>query len=177
MCRVLSVDEGAVQMDSFDARDAFQKHRHDMLNHLQLVKGYQQLNRPDRAVAAVDACAKWLVSLSVLQTQVPAVFDALLWAASACPHLVVRAHRLDGDAAAGAGIHAAQAATALFWLESAVVEHNIEEFTVIIQPSADCQTLELHVQSSSAMLAVVKTIKVAAANQFPMLRWTGREFE
>ena len=60
---------------------AFRRHRHEVLNALQLIKGYIQLGHPDRALHSVDRLAVWLTGLSRWHTVCPAQ-DSLLWQAA-----------------------------------------------------------------------------------------------
>lgn len=81
------------RVDSSAERDAatraFRVHRHDVQNHLQLVKAYIQLNRPSDALSAVDRLAHWLTSLSLVQNHLGGESAAILWAAAQCPNIVI----------------------------------------------------------------------------------------
>ncbi|KPV43237.1 Spo0B domain-containing protein [Alicyclobacillus ferrooxydans] len=70
---------------------AFQLHRHDLQNYMQLVKAYLQLGKPEKALDAANQCAGWLTSLSRLQSQLSedAGGARLLWTAATCSHLRV----------------------------------------------------------------------------------------
>ncbi|WP_067932989.1 Spo0B domain-containing protein [Alicyclobacillus kakegawensis] len=48
--------------------DVFRQHRHDVLNGLQLVQGYLQLGKPDRALAALIELSGWLQGVSRAQS-------------------------------------------------------------------------------------------------------------
>lgn len=63
---------------------AFRIHRHDVLNSLQLVRAYIQLDRVDRALSAVTDLSAWLQSLSLAQAVFAESAESLLWTASAC---------------------------------------------------------------------------------------------
>ncbi|GMA52367.1 hypothetical protein GCM10025857_37240 [Alicyclobacillus contaminans] len=71
-------------MDPVSVRpeDALRRHRHDILNDLQLVKAYIQLGKPDRALGAVDKLVNWLQSLSSIHAITP---SPLLWTLVQCP--------------------------------------------------------------------------------------------
>jgi hypothetical protein len=72
-------------LDALDSSQQFRRHRHDVMNALQLVKAYVQLGKSEAAVQAVDDVAEWLHSLSAVQT---AQDDGqLLWTAATCPRL------------------------------------------------------------------------------------------
>lgn len=99
---------------------AFQSHRHDLQNYLQLVKAYLQLGRPEKAMTAVDECAEWLGSLSRLQSRLTSHEQDVFWTAVACPHLRIDieqflSHRETESLCAS-----------LKWLEQLAVEHNIK---------------------------------------------------
>lgn len=84
---------GCVKLNEHtDVGDAFRKHRHDVMNGLQLVKAYMQLNKPVEAMSALDRLANWLRSLSVIQAQ--SMDSNLLWAAAQCPHLCIEGVQL-----------------------------------------------------------------------------------
>lgn len=72
-------------MTSFDDLASFRAHRHDVLNQLQLVRAYVQLNRPEQALRSVDALAGWLTSIGHVQntTQDP----RLVWMVAKTPHV------------------------------------------------------------------------------------------
>ncbi len=76
------------KLDTRDSRlAAFRIHRHDVLNSLQLVKAYIQLNRPERAQASLDHLSQWLKSLGLWQTNISEESEALVWNASVCPNV------------------------------------------------------------------------------------------
>lgn len=159
-------------MDSFETRDAFRKHRHDVLNYMQLFKAYVQLGQPERALASVDQCANWLGSLSSLQTATTPLFDPLFWAATCCPHLTVRGHQLNEGLFSGSKSGVTQAADALVWLETAVSEHNMEGLTVTVKPTIDGQMLELDVETSKRLHGVVDDIVATVPTHLALVRWT-----
>lgn len=81
-------------MGGFPAsQEAFHRHRHDVMNGLQLVKAYLQLHKPVEAMAAVDRLALWLHSLSELQAHLHEENLNLLWTAAQCPRVLI--HSLD----------------------------------------------------------------------------------
>jgi hypothetical protein len=69
---------------------AFRKHRHDVLNELQLVQGYVQLQNYAGSLGAVHRLSTWLASLSELQAQLYEVESQILAVASGSPHVVFR---------------------------------------------------------------------------------------
>lgn len=72
---------------SGNAQEAFRRHRHDVMNGLQLVKAYMQLNRPGDAMEALNRLADWLSSLSAIQASITGLQACVLWAAAECPHV------------------------------------------------------------------------------------------
>ncbi|MCL6548749.1 MAG: Spo0B domain-containing protein [Alicyclobacillus sp.] len=66
---------------------AFRIHRHDVLNGLQLIRGYIQLDRPAQAIASIDRLTAWLHSLGVWHAQVEQCGAHLLWTAARCPYV------------------------------------------------------------------------------------------
>ncbi|GEO25818.1 hypothetical protein AAC03nite_16030 [Alicyclobacillus acidoterrestris] len=79
---------------------SFRRHRHDVLNELQLIRGYLQLGKPERALAVVDRTATWLQSLTRWQS-LGDVGKKLVWEAATCPHLQLRQLHVDGDLSDG----------------------------------------------------------------------------
>ncbi|WAH38975.1 Spo0B domain-containing protein [Alicyclobacillus dauci] len=70
---------------------SFRRHRHDVLNELQLVRGYLQMNQPEKAVRVVDRTAEWLQSLTRWQVSLDGVGEELMWVACMCPNVVLNA--------------------------------------------------------------------------------------
>ncbi len=70
---------------TLDASEAFRRHRHDVMNSLQLVKAYIQMEKPDKALHAVNDLANWLQSLSLVQMH--STEPQLLWTAAQCPRV------------------------------------------------------------------------------------------
>lgn len=75
--------------DSIMMADLFRRHRHDILNELQLVRAYTQMEQYDKAIAVTDRVALWLQSLSTWQR----IFedsgrDVVFWA-GACPNVLL----------------------------------------------------------------------------------------
>lgn len=68
---------------------AFRKHRHDVINGLQMVRAYIQLNRPERALAAMDDVSNWLASLSLWTTISADSYANLTWIAAICPRILL----------------------------------------------------------------------------------------
>jgi hypothetical protein len=68
--------------------ESLRRHRHDVLNGLQLVKAYLQLGKSDQALGALDRLAEWLQSIARIQAKghVP----ELVRAAMECPHVRVQ---------------------------------------------------------------------------------------
>ena len=50
--------------------EALRTHRHDVLNALQLIRAYIQLQRPDAAVKVIDRTATWLQSFALWQSKI-----------------------------------------------------------------------------------------------------------
>ncbi|WP_206831031.1 Spo0B domain-containing protein [Alicyclobacillus fructus] len=69
--------------------EEFRRHRHDVLNQLQIVRALIQMNRTDRAIAALDRLAEWLQSLGRVQQVLPRTAEAMLWTLASCPHVWV----------------------------------------------------------------------------------------
>ncbi|CAM3798254.1 Spo0B domain-containing protein [Alicyclobacillus pomorum] len=70
---------------TLDASEAFRRHRHDVMNSLQLVKAYIQMEKSDKALQAVNDLADWLKSLSLVQMR--STEPQLLWTAAQCPRV------------------------------------------------------------------------------------------
>lgn len=66
------------------ANAALRVHRHEILNGLQLVRAYIQLERPERALSAISDLSQWLQSLSLAQSAFEADAPELLWLAAEC---------------------------------------------------------------------------------------------
>ncbi|MFB5191115.1 Spo0B domain-containing protein [Alicyclobacillus fastidiosus] len=82
--------------DTYEA-SAFRRHRHDVLNELQLIRGYLQLGQMERALGVVDRTAGWLQSLTNWQTSSASVGERLMWEAATCPNLLLRQIRFAGE--------------------------------------------------------------------------------
>jgi hypothetical protein len=67
----------------------FRKHRHDLLNQLQLIRAYVQIGRQSDAIRIVDETARWLQSLTKWQTHCKGHAERLVFVASNCPHLIL----------------------------------------------------------------------------------------
>ncbi|WP_062308743.1 Spo0B domain-containing protein [Alicyclobacillus sendaiensis] len=82
--------------------EAFRRHRHDVLNELQIIRALIQMNRSERAMAAIDRLAEWLQSLGRVQQAVFSSAEPLVWVLAGCPHVVVAdivvEHAPEGDA-------------------------------------------------------------------------------
>ncbi|MCL6453168.1 MAG: Spo0B domain-containing protein [Alicyclobacillus sp.] len=158
---------------STDALAALRKHRHDVLNELQLIKGNLQLNRVDRAMRVVNRCAEWLASVSELQASVPEAWQPLVWTAVGCPHLRVRFVRDTRRSAASPEAFAtsvvAVAAAALEWLETAASEQNMERVTVSVRVAATPRAG--HQLCVGIPLRVYPALGPAAVEQFPAVKW------
>lgn len=70
--------------------EVYRKHRHDILNGLQLVQGYLQLQRYDAALESVGKLTKWLHSLSLLQSRLDAGDEELFRVGAVSPHVLLR---------------------------------------------------------------------------------------
>lgn len=69
--------------------DMFRHHRHDVLNELQLVRAYLQMDKPDKALSIVDRAATWLQSLSRWHDISGENGRLLLLSAAVCPSVVL----------------------------------------------------------------------------------------
>jgi hypothetical protein len=116
-------------MQSDDLISAFRHHRHDVLNGLQLIRGYVQLNRPDDAIRTIDRLAQWIQSLSVVQSLADGHSP---WFSAACqsPHVrltqcsLPHMERPEDDLLAEIWA----------WLEEQMTMHQIHEILVRIGP-------------------------------------------
>jgi hypothetical protein len=68
--------------------ESLRRHRHDVLNGLQLVKAYLQLGKAEQSLSAVNRLADWLQSISGIQSRGHA--PELVRTAMECPHVRVR---------------------------------------------------------------------------------------
>lgn len=74
--------------ESIEAQSAaFRRHRHDVLNELQVLRAYLQMGQPDRAIGIVDRTAEWLQSLTRWQTDGGEHGVHLMWSAATCPNI------------------------------------------------------------------------------------------
>lgn len=69
--------------------ESFRRHRHDVLNALQLVRGYVQMGQTDKAIGVVDRTAAWLQSLSRWHVNGQADAEQLMWTASVCSNIIL----------------------------------------------------------------------------------------
>ncbi|MCL6637986.1 MAG: Spo0B domain-containing protein [Alicyclobacillus sp.] len=69
---------------------AVRAHRHDLLNDLQVVKAYLQMQRTDRAAAAIDRLAARLNGLSHLQATLSPDEHELMWWAMQCSRVTLQ---------------------------------------------------------------------------------------
>jgi hypothetical protein len=76
------------------ALNAFRKHRHDVMNSLQLVKSYTQIQKPEAALRWLDHLAEWLQMISRCQVQLRGRVETVIWQLAQSPHI-----RLDCRAA------------------------------------------------------------------------------
>ena len=118
---------------------AFQSHRHDIQNFLQLIKAYLQLGKPDRANMAVDECSDWLASLSTLQNVLSEAEEELFWTAVSCPHLRISIRDVRTSLPRNV------LCKSLLWLDERTVEQNRKYITVEISV---CQQVEESEQGS-----------------------------
>lgn len=119
---------------SCSAEDAFRKHRHDVMNGLQLVKAYIQLNKSDEAVAAVNRLADWFQSLALVQASWQATWPELLWTAAQCPHL--RITKVSPGIPASPE-DAAAMSDCLHWLEDAVSMAGLRTLQIAVDHHPD----------------------------------------
>jgi|GEM_PF-4757647 len=70
--------------------ESVRKHRHDVLNLLQVAQGYLQLQRPEVALSSLRQLSDWLNSLSALQSAIRSTETPVYQAALTCPHVFVR---------------------------------------------------------------------------------------
>ncbi|MCL6516165.1 Spo0B domain-containing protein [Alicyclobacillus sp.] len=68
-------------MDDLARLSALRAHRHEVMNALQVVKGYLQLNRGDRALRALDRLADRMSDYSRLQGSIAPEEADLVWCA------------------------------------------------------------------------------------------------
>jgi hypothetical protein len=68
--------------------ESLRRHRHDVLNGLQLVKAYLQLGKADQSLSALNRLADWIQSISGIQSKGHA--PELVRTAMECPHVRVR---------------------------------------------------------------------------------------
>lgn len=67
---------------------AFRRHRHDVLNQLQLIRARVQMGQGDRALLVLDRTALWLQSLGTWQSHLPVHAHSLLWRMAECSHVL-----------------------------------------------------------------------------------------
>ncbi len=78
-----TADDGWLQM--------LRMHRHDMLNGLQLVSGYLQLDKPERALQSLERMANWLRTVSWIQAATESTeWTAWFQASHVTPHVLLR---------------------------------------------------------------------------------------
>jgi hypothetical protein len=70
-----------------DTVAAFRRHRHDVLNELQLIRAYLQLGQTERAQSVLDRTAAWLQSLTKWNANLGPSGESLVWNASICPNI------------------------------------------------------------------------------------------
>lgn len=149
-------------------QEAIRMHRHDVLNHLQLVKGYLQLHRPDRALDSLNRLVEWLASLSTLQSQCVESFAKVLWTALACSHLRVEVH--PETTSLPATLQNALS-DALIWLEQATVVHNMEKLTVVLTVNEEGLLGKVS-HHGGLENTVPDELRVELASTFPGVRWS-----
>jgi hypothetical protein len=124
-CRAFFAKMGCMKLnEQDDVNGAFRKHRHDVLNGLQLVKAYMQLNKPVEAMDALDRLSNWLRSLSVIQAQ--CMDSNLLWAAAQCPHICVE----DVQLSPLTGPFLKEVMECLVWLDACANEQGVRRMSV-----------------------------------------------
>ncbi|MFD1675001.1 Spo0B domain-containing protein [Alicyclobacillus fodiniaquatilis] len=75
--------------DEFNAT-SFRRHRHDVLNQLQLVRAYLQMERTEDAITMIDQTAQWLQSLALWQINFGYFGERLMWVAATCPNVYLK---------------------------------------------------------------------------------------
>lgn len=68
--------------------NSVRKHRHDVLNMLQIAQGYLQMEKPQQALVSLRQLSEWLQSLSQLQGHMEPVGTRLFQVACMCPHVI-----------------------------------------------------------------------------------------
>lgn len=71
------------------ALESFRKHRHDVLNFLQLIRAYEQMGKSQKSIQLVDDLAKWLQSLTLWQIHFEKQHAQLIWQAANCPKVIL----------------------------------------------------------------------------------------
>lgn len=75
--------------ESAQMASLFRQHRHDVLNELQLVRGYVQLGYLDKAMNVMDRAAVWLQSLTKWQQVFENGHENVLFSAAVCPNILL----------------------------------------------------------------------------------------
>lgn len=105
-------------------------HRHDLLNGLQLVSGYLQLNKPERALQSVDRMARWLRTISWIQAVADsAAVDGWFKASHIAPHVLL--HERPHDVAYTSELDDALS-HAWRWLEEMAALYGISEMRLTV---------------------------------------------
>ncbi len=142
-----------------NAVSLFRKHRHDILNQLQLIRAYIQIGRMPDAIRIVDATAVWLQSLTVWQTRCKGVAERLVWIASNCPHVILRS--ID---------------EIIVWNEDIVSE--IEQALLSLEEDASDRgwtPLDLYIHNSNEKdISIQIIVKVASESQLPVVLGHGK---
>jgi hypothetical protein len=121
--------------------ESLRRHRHDVLNGLQLVKAYLQLGKSDQALGALDRLADWLQSIARIQAKGHA--PELVRAAMECPH--VRVQGLPERSDLGSP-QVAELCRLLGLAEQFAVQHDQPVLAIHVQPGErEASVLRAHV--------------------------------
>jgi len=111
--------------------DFFRIHRHDVLNHLQLVQAYIQLQRLDEAMLSVSALAGWLNSISLWQ-QIDVLAQIMVPVAAVTSHVHLKEHHRLPHVL---GVWNEELPNAWKWLDDWIKTQQIKYVNVIITGS------------------------------------------
>ncbi|RIV29159.1 hypothetical protein D2Q93_00860 [Alicyclobacillaceae bacterium I2511] len=79
--------EGVELISDWPMGDAFQEHRHELMNILQIVRAYVQLGKPGQALGHLDDLSDWLQSLTVCQNKLGLSGELVLFQSARYPRL------------------------------------------------------------------------------------------
>jgi hypothetical protein len=133
--------------------EVFRRHRHDILNGLQLVQGYLQMGRPQQALTALSQLTGWLRTVSLVQMQAGVAERAFLFTVSTCP--AIEAVSLDGLFPMTSDL-CRQLCAVWRMLDQAVGESDVRRVRVRVRGDADgehpCQTVSLELEAAPGVL-------------------------